>query len=387
MIAIQGAVGPCIHRAETLPRGGCGDPPRSNEDGRRVPLAACPPVHGLTRREFLARTAAASAAVGAALAWRPRTAFAGPAPPAAKKSRVVVIRHEALAAEGEGPAAARVREFLDEAAAALSGQAKPADGWAQWVKPADTVGIKVNCLGYPTRPAVAQALVLAFGAAGLAPAQMTIWDRTLRELKTAGYELGVSPKAARCIGTDTLASRGNSGYTEDIVTSGAIGSLFSRIVTDETTALVSASILKDHNLAGLSCSLKNFFGAIHNPNKYHDGGCDPFVADVCAAKPIRERLRLAVCDALRPQYNGGPSTRPQWQWPYGGLIVSTDAVALDRVAATILARKREAAGRKSLEDEKRPVRYLVTAEARGLGIADLAQIEVVSIGKPWMDVG
>jgi uncharacterized protein (DUF362 family) len=157
-------------------------------------------------------------------------------------------------------------------------------------------------------------------------------------------------------------------------------------VTEECDALISAAVLKDHNLAGLSCALKNFFGAIHNPNKYHDNGCDPFVADVCAHRHIRDRLRLAVCDATRPQYHGGPPSRQRWQWEYGGILISTDPVALDRVALEILERKRAQAGMQPLAAENRPVRYLQSAAARGLGEADLARIEVVSIGRPWLDV-
>jgi len=302
------------------------------------------------------------------------------------KSRVVVIRHESLAAEGQGPPPERVRDLLDEAARALAGDAKAADAWTRWLKPSDCLGIKVNCLGYPTRPAVGLAIAAAAGAAGLAPERMIIWDRTTDELRRAGYEPRGSGSGVRCFGTDALAQRGSGGYGPEILTSGAIGSLYSRIVADEVTALVSACILKDHNLAGLTCAMKNFYGAIHNPNKYHDNGCDPFIADACAHPLIRGRLRLVVCDALRPQYHGGPSHRPQWQWPYGGLIVSTDPVALDRVALEILARKRAAVGAKPLEAENRPVRYLASAQARGLCTADLAGIEVLSIGKPWMDV-
>jgi hypothetical protein len=307
-------------------------------------------------------------------------------PPAPAKSRVVVIRHESLRADGQGPAPERVRELLDEAVKAIAGDAKAADAWARWFKPADRVGIKVNCLGYATRPAVALATAAGIGAAGLAPRQTIVWDRMSDELRRAGYDLRGDGKGPRCFGTDALTDRGNAGYGPEIVTSGGIGSFYSRIVTDEATALVSACILKDHNLAGLSCGLKNFYGAIHNPNKYHEGGCDPFVADACAAPPIRDRLRLVVCDALRPQYSGGPSLRPQWQWAYGGLILSTDPVALDRVALEILERKRAAAGMKPLEAEKRPARYLASAQARGLGTADLAAIEVVSIGKPWNEI-
>jgi uncharacterized protein (DUF362 family) len=343
--------------------------------------------HGtMKRREFLARAAAVSAAVaGAAVAGR--RAPAGETAARLPQSRVVVIRHESLAAEGQGPPVSRVRELLDEAARALGGDAKAADAWARWFKPADRVGVKVNCLGYSTRPAVASALATALGAIGLAPDRTILWDRTSRELRAAGYDVGGAARGPRCFGTDALASRGNGGYTADVLTSGEIGSLFSRIVADETTALASACILKDHNIAGLTCALKNFFGAIHNPNKYHENGCDPFIADACAHPLIRERLRLVVCDATRPQFQGGPSFRPQWQWPYGGLILGTDPVAVDRVALEILSKKRAAAGMPTLDAEKRPVRYLASAEARGLGTANLERIEVMSIGKTWLDVG
>lgn len=331
----------------------------------------------------MARAAAASAgALGLAAGLAP-SSYAAAAP---AKARVVVIRHDSLAARPADVPPARLRELLDEAARALADQAKPGDAWARWFKPADRVAVKVNCLGYATHPAVALGLVQALEGAGLAPERATLWDRTSRELVAAGYEPSTSAGSPRCYGTDALAQRGNGGYTEEVYSSGATGSLISRIVTDQCTALVSASILKDHNLAGLTGAMKNFFGAIHNPNKYHDNNCDPFIADACAQEPIRSRLRLAVCDALAPQYHGGPASRPAWQWPYGGLIVGTDAVAVDSVAAHVLERKRAAAGMKSLAEENRPARYLASAEARGLGVADLGRIEVLSVGRNWLDV-
>ena len=336
----------------------------------------------MKRRQFLARAGAATAAV-AGLPYL-SSAF-GPAAPDPSKSRVVVLRDEALAQDSPEPK--RVRELLDEAARMLAGDARPADAWARWFKPADRVGIKVNCLGFSTSPVVALALAEAIGSAGVAPERIILWDRSDRELKAAGHTLRTSGTGVRCFGTDALASRGGEGYASEITTSGEIGSLYSRIVTEETTALASAAILKDHNLAGLTGCLKNFYGAIHNPNKYHGNGCDPFIADVCAHPHIRGRLRIALCDATHPQYDGGPPSRPDRQWAYGGILLATDPVALDRVALEILEGKRAAAKMKTLAEEKRPARYLASAEARGLGAADLVRIEVIGIGKPWLDVG
>lgn len=333
----------------------------------------------LGRREFLNETGRTAAAVGLSARDARDT---GPAP---AKSRVVVVRHPALAGAA-GPDPRAVRGALNQAACALTGESEPASAWARWFRPQDRVAIKVNCLGLATHPVVVEGLGQSLGAAGVAPERTVVWDRTDRELERAGYTLRKGGTGMRCYGTDGLTGFGRHGYDAELATSGAIGSLYSRIVTEQCDALVSAPVLKDHNLAGLTCALKNFYGAIHNPNKYHDNGCAPFVADVCAHEHIRNRLRLAVCDATVPQYNGGPPPRPRWQWPYGGMILSTDVVALDRVALEILERRRRVAGLRQLAAERRPVRYLESAAVRNLGRADLAEIEVVSIGADWLDV-
>lgn len=336
----------------------------------------------LKRREFLSETGqvVAAAAVGVAARSTADTR------PALAKSRVVVVRHPALA-DAAGPDPRAVHGALDEGACALSGESDAAAAWARWFKPQDRVALKVNCLGLATHPAVVAGLGQSLGAVGITAERTIVWDRTDRELERAGYTLRKRGSGARCYGTDALQGSARGGYDTELATSGAIGSLYSRIITEQCDALVSVPILKDHNLAGLSCALKNFFGAIHNPNKYHDNGCAPFVADVCAHEHIRSRLRFAVCDATQPQYNGGPPRRQRWQWPYGGLLLSTDAVALDRVALEILERKRAVAGLRPLAAEQRPVRYLEHAATRNLGQADLADIEVISVGTDWLDVG
>ncbi|UCG88716.1 MAG: DUF362 domain-containing protein [Gemmatimonadota bacterium] len=336
----------------------------------------------LMRREFLSETGQAVAAAAVAVA----ALSTEDTRPALAKSRVVVVRHPALA-DAAGPDPRAVRGALDQAALALSGESDLDGAWARWFKPQDRVAMKVNCLGLATHPAVVAGLAQSLGAAEIAPERTIVWDRSDHELVRAGYTLRKRGSGMRCYGTDGLGGSGPGGYDTELATSGAIGSLYSRIITERCDALVSVPVLKDHNLAGLTCALKNFFGAIHNPNKYHDNGCTPFVADVCAHEHIRNRLRLAVCDATQPQYNGGPPRRQRWQWPYGGLILSTDVVALDRVALEILERKRAVVGLRPLAAEQRPVRYLESAAARNLGKADLADIEIISIGTDWLDVG
>ena len=193
----------------------------------------------------------------------------------------------------------------------------------------------------------------------------------------AGYKLNQSPRGVQCRGTD--AERYGSGYQTAIESSGRIGSCFSRIVAEEVTALICVPVLKDHNLAGASLGMKNFYGAIHNPNKYHADNCDPFVADVVAHRFIGPKWRLTVVDATRGQYHAGPARHPAYAWPFGGLIVGADFVAVDAVAADLLDAERQTRGLKSLADDKRPPKHIATAAARGLGTAELSRIERVEV--------
>jgi uncharacterized protein (DUF362 family) len=138
-------------------------------------------------------------------------------------------------------------------------------------------------------------------------------------------------------------------------------------------------VLKDHNLAGVSLGMKNFYGAIHNPNKYHDHNCDPYIVDVVSHRYIRDKWCLTVCDATRAQVHAGPGRHPSFAWPFGGLIVSTDVVAADAVAADLLEGERKARGLKTLADKGRPTKHIATAAARGLGVADLNRIERIEL--------
>jgi uncharacterized protein (DUF362 family) len=138
-------------------------------------------------------------------------------------------------------------------------------------------------------------------------------------------------------------------------------------------------VLKDHDLSGVSLGMKNFYGAIHNPNKYHDYNCDPYIADLNAHPLIAEKLRIVICDGLKGQYHGGPASRPQWAWPAGVLLVGGDPVAVDRVGLELIERKRKEAGMDSLKDAGREAKYIFTAAERGLGIGDMEKIERVDI--------
>jgi uncharacterized protein (DUF362 family) len=292
------------------------------------------------------------------------------------RSRVVIIKAAGPIDPGNPADRARLAGLFERGFDLLAdgGGGKALAG--SLFRPADRVGIKINTIGgraISTRPELSSALAGWLSGSGLPAKNIIIWDRTNRELREAGYRLSESADGPRVFGTDT----DGAGYGDDLVSHLNVGSLFSRIQADLVTASVSLAILKDHGLAGVTAGMKNYFGAIHNPNKYHDSRCDPFVAEVFDCPPVRGKHRLSVLDALVVQYHRGPSYHPQWAEKFGGLVLSLDPVAADRVGWGLIERFRAAKGLPSLAEEGREPRYLSTAERMGLGRADLAAIETV----------
>jgi uncharacterized protein (DUF362 family) len=290
---------------------------------------------------------------------------------------VAIARDEALTRGNVAEHRDLVRKLLDAAVQRVTNRPNAVSAWRSLFAPDDHVGIKVNTLGLSTQPAVVDAIVAGLRQAGLPAENIVIWDRFDVELARAGFKLNKSNGGVQCRGTD--AEEVGSGYLRQIESSGSIGSCFSRIAAEEVDALISVPVLKDHNLAGASLGMKNFYGAIHNPNKYHDQNCDPYVSDVVSHRYIKPKWRLTVCDGTLAQYNAGPARHPGFAWPFGGLIVGTDVVAADAVAANLLEGQRKIKGLKSLADDGRPAKHIATAAARGLGEADLTKIEQIEV--------
>ena len=327
-----------------------------------------------TRREFLARTGVLAA--GSVLSASPLIASVA-GEQGGPNSRVVIARDEALLQGKVDEHRELLRKLLNAAMQRLTGASTASEAWRMVISPKARVGIKVNTLGLSTQPAVVDVIVSGLRLAEVPAENIIVWDRFDVELAHAGFKLNKSKRGVQCRGTD--AESIGSGYQREIESSGAIGSCFSRIAAEQVDTLICVPVLKDHNLAGVSLGMKNFYGAIHNPNKYHDRNCDPYVPDVVSHRFIGPKWRLTVCDGTRAQYNAGPGFHPGFAWPFGGLIVGADFVATDAVAADLLDAYRLEKGLKSLAEEDRPAKHIVTAAARGLGMADLARIERIEV--------
>jgi uncharacterized protein (DUF362 family) len=332
-----------------------------------------------SRRKFFTQCLAGAVACGTCAVLRASAQTA-----LTQKSRVVITRDHDLRGANVAVDPSRLQALLDRAMLALFGGASATStstdrnlaAWRRVAGPRDTVGLKVNTLGgrgISTHVDLAAAICERLQQAGVPAANIIVWDRDTEEMERAGFRIAIGGNRVQCYGTDRV------GYEDDLSAWGSVGSRLSKILTRSCTVLINLPVLKDHDGAGVTIALKNMYGAIHNPNKYHPDGCNPYVADLNMLPEIRSRQKLVICDATTAMYEGGPAFKPEHSWNADSLIVSQDPVALDFTGWQIIERKRAEMGLKTLEAEKRAPRYIATAadDDHRLGHNQASQIAVV----------
>ena len=320
----------------------------------------------LARREFLGVALGA----GSALALGPLGAAPG-------KSRVVAAKGKSLFKDERTLDPKAVKALVDRAVATLVGENDPQRAWKRLVKPDDLVGIKVNCLAgarLSTRIEVVRAVAEGVRSAGVPTRSIFVWDRKLSDMVRARYPVEDRSEFI-CIGNDHR----NLGFGPPIILKGVIGSLFSRLVTDVCSVIINVPVLKDHDLAGVSLSLKSAFGAIHNPNKYHFATLHQAIVDVNRVEPLRRKTVVHICDATFGCAQGGPTPAPRWLERPGMVYASRDPVALDTVLWAKIEELRKARGLPSLVGSKREPKHIALGAEAGLGTNEQGRIEVVSI--------
>jgi uncharacterized protein (DUF362 family) len=323
-----------------------------------------------SRRDFLKRSFAGAALLCAGGAAEALAAGA--------QSRVVVARDEHLRGAGAAVDEQRMLALVDRAMQALFDHDHPIDAWRKLVHPGETVSLKVNTLGgrgISTNIQLVAAVCERLQQAGVKAGDILVWDRESDELERAGYQLAMGGDRVQCYGTD------RAGYEEDLAAYGSVGSRLSKILTQRTGVLINLPVLKDHDGAGVTIALKNMYGVIHNPNKYHPNGCNPYVADLNMLLEIRTRMRLSICDATTAIYEGGPGYKPEHSWNANALLLSTDPVALDYTGWQMIERKRAEKGLKTLAAEERAPVYITTAadNEHRLGTNEPGRITLVEV--------
>lgn len=337
------------------------------------------------RRQFLKQTLkigggiCASTVLGKYLLYEKYPVTFGEEISAAERSKVIIARASNLFNDAGILKEKIVSGLVHNAVMQITQSASKEKAWQSLFKPTDIVGLKLNCLsGKKMSPhvKVVEAIIQGLKFAGVKEKNIIVFERYSRELETAGFPTQYRTEGIQCYGTDELPG---NGYESEPQIAGSVGTCFSQIISRFCTAIVNVPVLKDHDLAGISAAMKNFFGVIHNPNKYHSNNCNPYIAELCTHPYISGKVRLTICDAILAQYNGGPGYKPKWTWNYHGIIVGRDPVALDRVCHTIVEEKRKEMRLPSLKQANREPAYISTASMLGLGVDDIKKIDIIHI--------
>ncbi|NQS96852.1 MAG: DUF362 domain-containing protein [candidate division Zixibacteria bacterium] len=287
-------------------------------------------------------------------------------------SRVAQCRRPEWFTLGEKANPQRIEQLLTKTLQVFFNTQDPRQGLREMFDPNDKIAVKVNCLSgrnMSTHTQIAWGMVEWLKKIGVNEDNITIWDRADIDLIRGGYQLN-SLKGVKVYGVDS------SGFSRELIIHRSIGSFIGKIV-ERCEKIINLPVLKDHGIVGVTLSLKNFFGAIHNPYKYHHNNGDPYVADLYSHPLIKDKTVLTVIDGIAGQYEGGPPPQPQWQWNFGGLIAGADPVALDRIGLDIIESLRSEKGIPSLSEASRYPVYLVTAEELGLGNYQRENIDLI----------
>ncbi len=287
----------------------------------------------LTRRDILKSGAATLA--GALLLGSPLAACAQSKP----KTRVVLVRDKDVLDETGNPKEQVLQRMLDQAVTTLLDEKDPVEAWKRLVKPADVVGIKSNQWEYlPTPRQLEEVIKRKLGDAGVTEENIAVRDR---------------------------------GVLRDPVFLHA-------------TALINVRPLRTHHWSGVGTLIKNYVVYTTTPSEYH-GDCCADLALLWRHPLVQAKTRLNVLVLLTPLFHGvGPHHfSPEYTWPYRGLLVGTDPVAVDSTGVRILLAKR-----KEFFGEVRPLnpppKHVFLADTRhGLGTADPERIDLVKLG--WQE--
>jgi uncharacterized protein (DUF362 family) len=333
------------------------------------------------RRGFLGATASIlGASVVSAQepkrAAEPNNPSRGLGVPGPYPGRVIEVRNRALLQNGRKDRAA-IRTTLNQGLVALTGTDHPVEAWRTFVKPGESVGIKVVPNGHPgapTSPELILEVIEGLQSAGIPLKDMVVFDRYGLEFKQARYQEilpdGVARGGLTPVAWDpgqlAIAFEGDdpiTGYDRDeFVQLTLVGrgqdpkddrcyrSHLGRIVTHRLDKIIGLPCIKDHHAAGVTGALKNMsHGLVNNVFRSHSNpqGCalNVFIPTVVSHPIIRRKCVLHIMDGIRGVWEGGPFGRdPEWLWDYNALLFATDPVAMDHVEWDIIDAKRKQVG-------------------------------------------
>lgn len=287
----------------------------------------------ITRRDFLKGGVATTLAVTIGLPFRIEEAGAK------KKTKVVLIR-DADVIDRKGRINSKIiHHMLDKAVTTLLVKEDPVEAWKSLVKPKDIIGIKSNVWGpLPTPKEVENSLKRRIMDAGVPEEKIAIDDRGV--LKNHTFL--------------------------------------------NSTALINVRPLRTHHWAGVGGCIKNYIMFAPWPPLYHPDSCADLGA-VWKLPVVKNKTRLNILILVTPLFHGiGPHHfDPTYTWPYKGILVGTDPVAVDRVGLRILELKRLAYFGENIPLKPSAKHIAIADNVHKIGTSDPREIELIKLG--WME--
>jgi len=286
----------------------------------------------ITRRDFLRVTA------GTAMAATLAPGLLGEVR-AEATAKVVLIRSAEVLGPQDKVQEEVLQSMLDEAVKSLLGVKEPLEAWQKLFKSSDVVGIKSNeWQKLPTPKELEAAIKRRLLDAGVAKKNISIDDR---------------------------------------------GVLMNPIFVN-ATALVNVRPLRTHHWSGVGTCLKNYIQFVPNRPDYHEEGCSP-LGKIWTYPIVKGKTRLNILCCLTPQFYGRGASffDKRYVWPYKGLILGTDPVAVDAVGAHLLQAKRIAFFGEDKALDVPPVHITAADKEYHIGVSDLNRIQLVKLG--WTD--
>lgn len=301
-----------------------------------------------------------------------------------------------------------VHEMLEHAIRELTGESSPPAAWAKFIQPADIVGIKINPSGAPacySSPELVREIVSAVQSVGVPARNIIVFDRFGYEMDLGSCQLLVQP-GVRVVGVqdsklDTSGYDGNVYCEADFFGEWETRSYMASIVSSGVDKIINVPTMKDHSASGVTGCLKNLaYGSFNNVARSHKqpySFTNPLIGVMCSVEPLRSKAVLNIMDGMRMVWHGGPLTQnPDFIYPAGILLLSTDPVAMDSIELEAIDTKRREQGAPSVRvhdptslttnqhefytDASKNLYYrqpghIAAAGKLGLGVADVKQID------------
>jgi uncharacterized protein DUF362 len=305
-----------------------------------------------------------------------------------------------------------VREMMAQGMRTLTGASSTADAWGRFFTPADVVGIKVNCGGYPNCISAFEIVaetIRQLMSIGIPASQIYIYERYQNQMDECNYAAHVPQGVGIVAAERANRNTDNSGYDpETYLDANFFGeedtrSNMMRLVSSRVTKIVNIPNMKDHGATGATGCLKNIaYGSFSNVARTHQRGMShtySVVGTLASMEPLRSRTVLQIMDGLRGVWHGGPFARTTKYLFYPKQIMfGTDPVAIDRLLLDIIDNERKAHGAISIWDRSPSSLHMDDTRARdadpnvniiirepghveyaaslGLGVYDLAKIKL-----------